>query len=71
MSQDTTTSVRDFLSANCLLYLEDDDNETLDLVTGVNTTYYSTTNSSLYDIENFEKVTVIRTVIVIQTVRQL
>ena len=55
MSQDTTTSVRDFLPDNCLLYLEDDDNEALDLVTSVNTTYYSTTNSSLYDLENFEK----------------
>ena len=42
---DTATSTRDFLPDNCLPTLEDDDNDTLDLVTDVNTAYYSTTNS--------------------------
>ena len=37
--------MRDFLPDNCLLTLEDDDIDTLDLVTDVNTAYYSTTNS--------------------------
>ena len=33
----TASSVRGFLPDNCLLNLEDDDNDTLDLVTDVNT----------------------------------
>ena len=62
---DTATSIRDFLPDNCLLTLEDDDNDTLDSVTDVNTAYYSTTNSyPLYDLENVERVTVIQTTMI-------
>ena len=44
MSQNTTSSVRDLLPDNCFLNLEDDDNDTLDLVTDVNDSYYPSTN---------------------------
>ena len=44
MSQNTTSSVRDLLPDNCFLNLEDDDNDTLDLVTDVNYSYYPSTN---------------------------
>ena len=59
MSQSTTTSVKDFLPDNCFLNLEDDDNETLDLMTDVNNTYYPTPESEHlrnehFDLENVE-----------------
>ena len=59
MSQSTTTSVKDFLPDNCFLNLEDDDNETLDLMTDVNNTYYPTPESDHlrnehFDLENAE-----------------
>ena len=59
MSQNTTSSVRDFLPDNVFLNLEDDDNDTLDLVTDVNDSYYSSTNTDhlinqQFDLENLE-----------------
>ena len=59
MNQSTTTSVKDLLPDNCFLNLEDDDNETLDLMTDVNNTYYPTPESDHlrnehFDLENVE-----------------
>ena len=44
MSQNTTSSTRDFLPDNCFLYLEDGDNVTLDLMTDVNNFFYYPSN---------------------------
>ena len=57
MSHSTTSSVGDFLPDNCFFNLGDDDNDTLDLVTGVNYSYDSSTNTvhlinEQFDLEN-------------------
>lgn len=51
MSQSSAVSARDLLPDNCLLNLENDDDDTVNLVTDVDDMFYKTLSSQSFDEE--------------------